>query len=267
MALQLSKPLVFFDVEATGMHISTDRIIELGMVKILPNQEVVKKNYLINPGMVIPEETIKIHGIRNEDVAEAPTFDKIAHTLNQFLQGCDLAGYNPMRLDIPLLIEEFYRVNIQFDIASRKIVDAQRIFHLMEPRTLSAAYKFYCQKEMDSAHRADSDALATYEVLLAQLDLYDGKIIKDHAGKEYVPVKNDINALHQLSFGNMVDVAGRMLLNDKKEVIFNFGKYKGQKVNEVFKKDPAYYDWMMNGDFSTDTKRKLTEIKLAEFKK
>jgi DNA polymerase-3 subunit epsilon len=267
MALQLHKPLVFFDIEATGMNISTDRIVELGMVKVMPNQEIIKKNYLINPGIVIPEEVIKIHGIRNEDVVDSPTFDKIAHAVNQFLSGCDLGGYNPMKLDIPLLMEEFNRVNIQFDINNRKIVDAQRIFHLMEPRTLSAAYKFYCHKEIDSAHRADSDAYATYEVLLAQIELYEGKTIKDHTGKESVPVKNDVNALHALSVGNMVDIAGRMTLNDKKEILFNFGKYKGQQVSEVLKKDPAYYDWMMNGDFSIDTKRKLTEIKLAQLKK
>ncbi|MCU0430604.1 MAG: 3'-5' exonuclease [Cytophagaceae bacterium] len=267
MALQLHKPLVFFDIEATGMNISSDKIVEIGLVKVMPNQEVIRKSFLINPGIPIPEEIVKIHGITNEQVAEAPTFDKIAHTLNQFLQGCDLGGYNPMKLDIPLLMEEFNRVNIQFDLSNRRIVDAQKIFHLMEPRTLSAAYKFYCQKEMENAHRAEADAFATYEVLMAQLERYDGKSIKDHSGKESVPVKNDIQALHQLCVGNMVDIAGRMILNDKSVIIFNFGKYKGQAVQDVFKKDPAYYDWMMNGDFAIDTKRKLTEIKLAQLKK
>ena len=234
MALNLKKPLAFFDLETTGINITTDRIVEISIVKAMPDGSTTIKTHRVNPTIPIPLESSLIHGIYDEDVKDKPTFKSLAHSLTQFLEGADLAGFNIIRFDVPVLVEEFLRAGIDFDISNRKLVDAQRIYHLMEPRTLSAAYKFYCSKELEGAHGAEADTLATYEVLKAQIERYEGKTIKDSDGKEISPIKNDMAVLHELTALQFADLAGRIAFNDKGEEVFNFGKYKGQKVTEVF---------------------------------
>lgn len=265
MSLKLTKPLAFFDLETTGTNITSDRIVEISIVKVMPNEEIQVKTHRVNPTIPIPIESSLIHGIYDDDVKDKPTFKTLAHSLNTFLTGCDLAGFNILRFDVPVLVEEFLRAGFDFDITNRKLVDVQRIYHLMEPRNLSAAYKFYCNKDLIGAHSAEADTLATFEVLKAQIEKYEGLAIKDSGGNEVVPIKNDISVLHDLTASQFVDLAGRIILNDKGEEIFNFGKYKNMKVTDVLEKDPSYYDWMMKGDFALNTKKKLTEIKLRRF--
>jgi DNA polymerase-3 subunit epsilon len=260
--LKLKKPLVFFDLETTGLDIVRDRIIEYAFVKVHPNGKEETMNGRLNPEMPIPIESSMVHGIYDEDVAHMPTFKQIAKNLAQFLEGCDLAGFNIVHFDIPILVEEFLRAGVEFSLNNRHVVDAQRIFHLMEPRTLSAAYRFYCGEELEDAHSAEADARATLAVLNAQVRRYEGKKIKDKNGKEFVPVKNDIKSLHDLSNTQRIDLAGRFAYNDKGEEVFNFGKYKGKAIVEVLKKDPGYYSWFMEADFPLESKQKLTEIKL-----
>jgi DNA polymerase-3 subunit epsilon len=260
--LKLKKPVAFIDLETTGIHVVRDRIIELCIAKAKIDGSVEIKTKLINPEIPIPLESSLIHGIYDEQVKDAPNFKQIAKSLSQFLEGCDLAGFNSNRFDVPMLVEEFLRVDVDFDIKNRRLIDAQRIFHLMEPRTLGAAYKFYCNKSLDNAHSAEADTLATLEVLCAQVERYEGVKLKNDKGDEYEPIKNDMESLHQLTSGNIVDFAQRMMLNNKGEVCFNFGKHNGKPVKLVLKQEPQYYDWIINGDFPLDTKRKLTEIKL-----
>jgi DNA polymerase III subunit epsilon len=264
MNLKLKNPLAFFDLETTGINIVTDRIVEIAVLKIMPNGEQLRFESKINPTIPIPIESSLIHGIYDQDVKDAPTFKSIAKNLANMLEGTDLAGFNVVKFDIPMLVEEFLRATINFDIGSRKIVDAQKIFHLMEPRTLSAAYKFYCQQDLANAHTAMADTVATFEVLDAQIARYEGVAIKDKDGKEIVPVKNDVKALHELSVSNIIDFAGRMVYDEKGVAVFNFGKHKGRAILDVLKAEPTYYDWMMKGDFSLNTKQKLTEIKLSQ---
>ena len=264
-SLNLKKPLAFFDLETTGINITSDRIVEISVVKVMPNGEHSIKTSRINPTIPIPLESSLIHGIYNEDIKDKPTFASVAQSFAQFLQGCDLGGFNIIRFDVPVLVEEFLRVDIDFDINSRKLIDAQRIFHMMEPRNLSAAYRFYCNRELEGAHGAEADTLATYEVLKYQIAKYHNVVVKDKDGKETVPIKNDMNVLHDLTAMQFADLAGRLAFNDKGEEVFNFGKYKNVKVTDVFDKDPSYYDWMMKGDFALNTKKKLTEIKLRKF--
>lgn len=262
-SLKLKKPLAVIDLETTGINVAKDRIVEICVAKANVDGSVEVKTKRINPGMPIPIESSMIHGIYDEDVKDEPTFKQLARSLAQFLEGCDLAGFNSNRFDVPMLVEEFLRVDSDlFEMKNRKLVDAQRIFHLMEPRTLTAAYRFYCNKELIGAHGAEADTLATLEVLCAQIEKYDGVVIKDKQGVEYTPVKNDMGTLHELTSSNMVDFAQRMALNAQGEVVFNFGKNTGKRVADVLKKEPQYYDWMMNGDFPLDTKRKLTEVRL-----
>lgn len=264
-SLHLKKPLAFFDLETTGINITSDRIVEISIVKVMPNGEQFIKTTRINPTIPIPIESSLIHGIYDEDVKDKPTFASLAQNFAQFLQGCDLGGFNIIRFDIPVLVEEFLRADVDFDVNSRKLIDVQRIFHLMEPRNLSAAYKFYCNKDLEGAHSAEADAMATYEVLKSQIQKYQDVVIKDSHGKESSPIKNDMNALHELTAVQFADLAGRITFNDKGEEVFNFGKYKNVRVTDVFDKDPSYYDWMMKGDFALNTKKKLTEIKLRKF--
>ncbi|WP_080904871.1 3'-5' exonuclease [Parabacteroides sp. Marseille-P3160] len=253
MQLNLKNPLVFFDLETTGMNIIKDRIVEISYLKVYPNGNEDSKTRRINPEMPIPAESTKIHGITDEDVKNCPTFKEVAKSLAAQIEGCDLAGYNSNRFDIPLLAEEFLRVGIDIDLNKRKFIDVQTIFHKMEQRTLSAAYKFYCNKSLENAHSAEADTKATYEVLKSQLD-------------HYSDLQNDIKFLSEFSsYNNNVDFAGRMIYNDKGEEVINFGKYKGQLVSEVLKNDPGYYSWIMNGDFPLNTKKLLTEIKLRGF--
>lgn len=253
MQLNLKNPLVFFDLETTGIDIVKDRIIEISYVKVFPNGKEESKTMRINPGMPIPPASTAIHGITDDDVKDCPLFKNVAKQLAAQIEGCDLAGYNSNRFDIPLLAEEFLRAGVDIDLTRRKFIDVQTIFYKMEQRTLAAAYKFYCHKSLENAHTAAADTMATYEVLKAQLD-------------RYPELKNDVTFLSEFSsFTNNVDFAGRMVYNEKNQEVFNFGKYKGRLVEEVLKQEPAYYSWMMNGDFPLNTKQKLTEIKLRGF--
>ena len=253
MQLNLKNPLVFFDLETTGIDIVKDRIIEISYVKVFPNGKEESKTMRINPGMPIPPASTAIHGITDDDVKDCPLFKNVAKQLAAQIEGCDLAGYNSNRFDIPLLAEEFLRAGVDIDLTRRKFIDVQTIFYKMEQRTLAAAYKFYCQKSLENAHTAAADTMATYEVLKAQLD-------------RYPELKNDVTFLSEFSsFTNNVDFAGRRVYNEKNQEVFNFGKYKGRLVEEVLKQEPAYYSWMMNGDFPLNTKQKLTEIKLRGF--
>jgi DNA polymerase III subunit epsilon len=263
-SLKLKKPLAVFDLETTGTNISRDRIVEISIAKAMPDGTVEIKTKRINPEMPIPIESSLIHGIYDEDVKDEPTFKQLARSMSQFLVGCDLAGFNSNRFDIPMLVEEFLRVDSDmFDLKNRKFVDAQRIFHQMEPRTLSAGYKFYCGKDLENAHSAEADTLATLAVLCAQVEKYEGVKITNKKGEEIEPVKNNVEALHEFSSGKIVDFAARMAYDDNDEIVFNFGKHSGKKVVDVLNKERGYYDWIMNNDFPLDTKRKLTEIKLS----
>lgn len=266
MELNLTKPLAVFDLETTGIKVATDRIVEISIVKIMPDGEQKVYTRKINPTIPIPPKTTEIHGISDEDVKDAPTFKEIAHELNQFLGNSDLAGYNSNRFDIPLLAEEFLRADVDFDLKGRRFVDVQNIFHKMEPRTLKAAYSFYCGKDLVDNHSAEADALATYEILKSQLDRYEGVKVKTKKGKIIEPVVNNIDALSEFSVQyKNVDLIGHIVLNDDNVEVFNFGKYKGKAVEDVFGKEPSYYDWMMKGDFPLSTKKVITSIKLRGF--
>ncbi len=267
MKLNLKVPLCFFDLEATGTNISKDRIVEIAVIKVMPSGEMIKKSSIINPTIPIPAETIAIHGITNEKVTDKPTFKEVAKEYAKFMEGCDLAGFNILKFDVPLLVEEFLRAEVDFDYHRKKIIDSQKIFHMMEKRTLSAALKFYCNKKIENAHSAEADTMATVEVLMAQVEKYNGQDVTDNLERKLGVIQNDMESLSKLVGDDLVDLAGRMIRNQKGEVIFNFGKHKNKLVNDVFKEEPAYYDWMMNGDFPLDTKRKLTELKLKGFKK
>jgi DNA polymerase-3 subunit epsilon len=267
MNLKLKNPIAFFDLETTGINISHDRIVEISILKISPNGAEEKRTDLVNPGKPIPLETSLIHGIYDKDVADAPSFKELAKTLAGFLLGCDLAGFNILKFDVPMLVEEFLRADVNFDISKRKLIDAQKIFHLMEKRNLSAAYKFYCDKTLENAHSAEADTLATYEIFKSQLDRYDGQVVEDMKGNKLGVVENDMNTIHNITFQNVVDLAGRMIFNDDGIEVFNFGKHKGKSVLEVLEREPMYYDWIQKNDFPLDTKRKLTEIKLRQFQK
>ncbi len=262
MKLNLKNPLTFFDLETTGTNVVQDRIVEISVVKVMPSGEMITKTHKINPTVPIPIETSLIHGIYDEDVKDAHTFKNIAKSLAQFLEGSDLAGFNILKFDVPLLVEEFLRVDVDFDVSKRKLIDAQKIFHVMEKRTLSAAYQFYCGKSLDNAHSAEADTLATFDVLQAQVEKYAGQEVIDNLGNKLGVIENDMDALHKLTASNMVDLAGRIVLNNDGKEVFNFGKYRGKLVTDIFSKEPNYYNWMMKGDFAQDTKRKLTEIKL-----
>jgi len=255
LKLNLKRPIAFIDLETTGINVSTDRIVELSVLKISPNGKEEWMSTRVNPGIPIPAKTTAIHGIRDEDVTNSPTFKEVARNLAAFLEGCDLAGYNAIKFDIPVLAEEFLRVNIDFNFIKRRYVDVQVIFYKKEQRTLSAAYQFYCKKDLEDAHSSKADTAATFEILKSQLDRYND-------------LENDIEKLADYSsFNNNVDFAGRIILDENGIEIFNFGKHKGKSVETVFNEEPAYYSWMMNGEFPLYTKKVLTEIKLRSFGK
>jgi DNA polymerase-3 subunit epsilon len=266
MSLNLKIPICIFDLEATGTNISQDRIIEIAVVKVMPNGETHRKSNLINPTIPIPPESTAIHGIKDEDVKDKPTFKEVAKDYARFFEGADIGGFSVLKFDVPMLVEEFLRADVEFEYHRKKIVDAQRIFHLMEKRTLSAAYQFYCQKDLKNSHTAEADTDATMEVLIAQIAKYENQEVTDGLGNKIGIIQNDMEVLGKLTSPELVDLAGRMAKNNKGEIIFNFGKHKNKGVLNVFKEEPAYYDWMMNGDFPLDTKRKLTEIKLSMLK-
>lgn len=248
MKLELKRPLIFFDLETTGVDPGRDRIVEMSFIKVMPNGEREIKTRRINPEMPIPPSSTAIHGIGDEDVAAEPTFRQVARSLYGWIEGCDLAGYNSNKFDVPMIVEEFLRAGVEVDLSDIKLVDVQNIFHKKEQRTLVAAYKFYCGKEIKNAHSAEADIEATYEVMLAQLERYDD-------------LQGDVDFLSSYSAMNRnVDFAGRIVLDDKDVAVFNFGKYKGRSVTDVFRSEPSYYDWMMKGDFPLDTKNVITRI-------
>jgi DNA polymerase-3 subunit epsilon len=265
--LNLRNPLCIFDLETTGTNITQDRILEIAVVKMMPNGEILRKSNVLNPQIPIPAESTLFHGLTDEDVKDKPTFKEVAKEYAKFLEGADLAGFSVMKIDIPMLVEEFLRAGVEFDYSRKKIVDAQKIFHLMEKRTLAAAYRFYLNKDLENSHSAEADTDATVEVLLAQVARYEGQEVTDSLNRKIGQIKNDIDILSKLTTNDLVDLAGRMVRNEKGEEIFNFGKHKNKIVTTVLRDEPAYYDWMMNGDFPMDTKRKLTEIRLRGFKK
>ena len=261
MTLKLKRPLAIFDLETTGVNVASDRIVELCVLKAYPDGAEELRTLRINPEMPIPYESSVVHGIYDEDVANAPTFKEIAAELAEFLGDADLGGYNSNKFDIPLLMEEFLRANTDFSIANRFFVDVQNIFHQMEQRTLKAAYKFYCDKELVNAHSAEADVRATFEVLKAQVQRYEGQEWADKSGNVSVPVVNDIEALHKFTnLNRTVDFAGRLVYNSDNIEVFSFGKHKGKAVVDVFKIEPSYYSWMMRGDFPMYTKKCLEQI-------
>lgn len=283
MKLNLTKPLVVFDLETTGLDIVKDRIIQISYIKVYPDGNEERENIFINPGKPIPSAVTQLTGISDNDVQDAPTFKDLAATLNQKFKGCDFAGFNSNNFDIPMLAEEFLRVGIDFDFAKSRLIDAHSIFCKMERRSLAAAYKFYCGKKMEEdfeAHRADQDTEATYRVLMAQLDRYN----PETAEEPDRALKNDMDELAEFSKSNdNVDFAGRIVWKEmtdangkvltdaeghpRKQEVFNFGKYKGWVVSEVLHKDPGYYSWMLASDFTNNTKQVLTRIRLREFNK
>lgn len=251
MDLKLANCIIFFDLETTGINIAKDRIVEISVLKVYPNGKEEQKTIRVNPEMPIPPEASAVHGIYDEDVKDCSAFKVIAKDLARFMEGCDLGGYNSNRFDIPLLAEEFLRAGVDFDMRKRKFIDVQTIFHKMEQRTLSAAYRFYCNKNLEDAHTAAADTTATYEVLKAQLERYSDTL------------ENDISFLSKFSTqNNNADFAGFIVFNEKQEEVFNFGKNKGIPVEKVLKEQPGYYAWMLNSEFPLYTKKVLTEIKL-----
>jgi DNA polymerase III subunit epsilon len=268
MQLNLKNPLIFLDLETTGLNIVSDRIVEMTILKIFPNGKEEIKTFRVNPEIPIDPKATAIHGITDDDVKGLQTFKEIAKNIVNEFEGCDFAGFNSNKFDFPMLAEEFLRTEIDIDLKKRKFVDVQVIFHKMEQRTLSAAYKLYCNKELEDAHNSKADTIATYEVLKAQLDKYLGKKFIDPAGIASDPIENDIDYLSKFSSHTTnADFVGRIVFDDKGHEMINFGKYKGQLVEDVFKKDPSYYSWMMNGDFPMYTKKILTQIKLRGFNK
>jgi DNA polymerase III subunit epsilon len=250
MPLQLKKPLVIFDLETTGINVSKDRIIDIFLIKAKPDGTEESYYKRLNPGVPIPQETSEIHGIYDKDVVGCPLFGDIAKELNTFIEDGDFAGFNSNRFDFPLLVEEFYRADIDFDTEKRKFVDAQRIFHVKEPRNLAAAYQFYCNQSLENAHTAEADTKATWEIIKAQVDRYED-------------LPDTVEALHSFSGQNvLVDLAGRIKRNKAGHPCFAFGKHKGKTVEEVFKKEPSYFEWMMKGDFPENTKRVITRLML-----
>ncbi len=255
MRLNLKNPIIFFDLETTGINIASDRIVEISYLKVDLNGNESSKTIRVNPGMPIPPKASEIHGIYDADVKDAPEFGEIARSIARDFEGCDLGGYNSVKFDIPLLAEEFLRAGVDIDLKRRKFIDVQIIFMKMEQRTLSAACKFFLNRELTEAHSAEADTRATYEILQAQLDRYDN-------------LENDVAMLSEFSAHNRnVDFAGRIVLNDDDVEVFNFGKYKGKAVKDVLQNDPGYYGWMMSGDFPLYTKKVLTSIKLAALRK
>ncbi len=242
--------MAFFDLETTGVNVGSDRIVEIAILKVHPDGQKELLNQRVNPTIPIPAQSSAIHGIFDKDILDKPTFREIAHKLNAFLENSDLAGYNSNKFDVPLLVEEFLRVDVDFDVKSRKLVDVQNIFHILEPRTLAGAFKFYCNKELVNAHAAEADIIATYEILDAQLEKYE-------------QLQNDVNFLAEFSSrSNNADLAGRIIFNEKGIEVFAFGKHKDKAVEDVFKVEPSYYDWMMKGDFPLSTKKVVTAIRL-----
>ena len=261
MKLNLTRPLAFFDLEATGINIGIDRIVEISVIKLYPDGNEEAKTWRVNPGIPIPAEVSLIHGIYDHDIKDEPIFETLAADIAVFIGDSDLAGFNSNKFDIPMLMEEFLRGGVSFDLDNRHFIDVQNIFHQMEQRTLKAAYRFYCDKDIINAHSAEADTRATMEVLLAQLERYADVEWEDKKGNKSTPVVGDVEALHKFTnLSRPVDFAGRMVYNEEGEELINFGKHKGKRVEDVLNVEPSYYSWMMQGDFPLYTKRKLEEI-------
>ncbi len=267
MNLNLTKPIVFFDLETTGVIVGHDHIVEICLHKVMPDGSTDTRVERVRPvdqngkTVHIPEFTTAIHGISDDDVKDKPTFKELASSLKEYIGDADLAGYNSNKFDVPLLVEEFLRVGVDFDLRCRRLVDVQNIFHQMEQRTLVAAYKFYCGKDLENAHSAAADTIATYEVLKAQLDRYQGVDYKDRSGRITQPVVNNMEALSRFTANSQwADLVGHIGYDAKHREVFNFGKHKGETVEDVFEKEPSYYDWMMKSDFPLSTKKLITEI-------
>lgn len=263
MELNLKRPLAFFDLETTGLNVAKDRIIEISILKANPNGTNESKTWVLNPDYPIAPEATNIHGYKIEDLTDKPTFKSVGKEISRYLDHCDLAGYNALKFDIPLLVEEFMRADVDFDVKNRKLIDVQNIFMKMEQRTLKAAYQFYCNKDLVDAHSAEADTMATFEVLKAQLERYENQVFTDRDGNVSEPVKNDMQALHKFSSHNKnADLMGQIIFNAEGKEVFNFGKHRGKLVEDIFSKDPSYYSWIMNADFPLYTKKLVTNIKL-----
>lgn len=261
MTLILKRPLAIFDLETTGVNVALDRIVEISILKVMPGGEEEVKTLRLNPEIPIPLESSMIHGIYDEHVADAPTFKQAAQEIADFIADADLAGFNSNKFDVPLLMEEFLRADHSFEIEDRFLVDVQNIFHQMEQRTLKAAFRFYCDGDLENAHSAEADVAATYQVLKAQIARYEGKEWTDKSGEVSTPIKNDIEALHEFTnLNRVVDFAGRIIYNKEGIEVFGFGKHKGKAVELVFKSEPSYYSWMMQGDFPMYTKKCVEKI-------
>lgn len=265
MTLNLSNPLVILDLETTGLNLINDRIVEIACIKIMPNGEQTTFHKIVNPEMEIPLEASLLHGIYDKDVKEQPNFAQIAKELLLFLNGADIAGYNLLRFDIPILVENFWRVRINFEVKQRKIIDVQKIFVMMEKRNLKSAYKFYCQKELTGGHHALIDAQATLEILQEQIKMYENQSATDNFENVVGIIRNDVKSLHDLTIGNSADLSSNIVYNEKNLPILNFGKHKGKLVTEVLESDPYYIDWIKRTNFPRDTKRKLCEIEKDYF--
>ncbi|MCL2131870.1 MAG: 3'-5' exonuclease [Lentimicrobiaceae bacterium] len=262
MNLNLTRPLVFFDIESTGLNVGADKIVEICMLKVMPDNSSVTKTLRINPKMHIPEHISELHGIYDKDVADKPTFKEVADEIRWFIRDCDLAGYNLQKFDVPLLMEEFLRINVDINMCGVRLVDVQNIFHRMEPRNLRAAYKFYCGEKLENAHTAEADTIATYKILQAQLVKYENTVFEDENEVETIPIKNDVAALSAFSTSDRnVDYAGHVVFDKNDVEVFNFGKHKGLSVETVFTKEPMYYDWMMKADFPLYTKKIIHAIR------
>jgi DNA polymerase-3 subunit epsilon len=263
MKLKLTRPIVFFDIESTGLLVGTDKIVEICLLKVMPDNSTITKTERINPQMHIPELVSELHGIYDKDVANKPIFKDLADSIRDFIKGCDLAGYNLIKFDLPLLVEEFLRAGMDLDLRGVRVVDVQNIFHRMEPRNLRAAHKFYCGEELVNAHSAEADTVATFKILEAQLSRYENTAIKDENEREYIPIQNDINSLAAFSTNERhVDFAGHIVFDKNDVEVFNFGKHKGISVEQIFTREPTYYDWIMKADFPLYTKKIIHNIRL-----
>ncbi|MGI5820746.1 MAG: exonuclease domain-containing protein [Bacteroidales bacterium] len=261
MQLNLQKPLLFFDLETTGLNVGKDRIVEIAMIKVMPDGTEQKYETRINPEIPVTKEAYEVHKISDEDLKEKPTFKELAEEIKNFIADSDLAGFNSNRFDLPLLVEEFLRVGVDFDLRNRKIIDVQNIFHKMEPRTLIAACRFYCEEDILNPHNAMEDTQATYKVLKGQIKKYQGQVYENTKTGRSIQIENDVDVLSQLSLDSRsVDLVGHIIFNDKDEEVFNFGKHKGKRVKDVFLREPSYYFWIMDAEFPLYTKRVVSRI-------
>lgn len=260
MKLNLVRPIAFIDLETTGVDIANDRIVQIAVLKVFPDGQEKVASRIINPTIPIPDSASQVHGIYDKDVISEPTFADIAQRLADYLGDCDFAGYNSNKFDIPLLVAEFLRAGIEFNLEGRNIVDVQTIFHKMEPRSLKAAYKFYCNEDLIGAHDAVNDIRATYEVFKSQIQRYEETPYEDKEGNISYPIKNNIETLASFTPFNLLDPTNKIIADEEGKFVFNFGKHKGRTVESVFAEDPSYYNWMMNKDFSVFTKRAIQQV-------